>query len=171
MRNYNMLTSLATILLMPEAAEGRFVDPLDANVDDVDTSYPVLAQGNYNLRIKSAKKQPNKAQTGENLVIAFETIDSARSNKGVDIAPGFVITHYISVTPREPEGEKRGYTVEDIKKSVAELAKAAKVKGSVREIIDNAVQFEGTVVNAKVKIQPEQNGFPESNRINGFNIV
>lgn len=165
-------TSIATLLLMADAAEG--VDPLDTNVNDIDTSYPRIPAKVYDLKIASAKKEPTKDGTGERLTIVLETQEEVTSTEGEPLQPGHKLTHYIGITelPERPskDGSKtlRPYTAQDIAKAVAPIAKAAGLAVTVRSIIDNPAQLDGKTVLTKVKVSPETNEWPEANRIQDF---
>jgi hypothetical protein len=167
MKRYN------TTLLMADAAEGTLVDPLDTNVNDIDTSYPRIPESLYDLKIASAKKEKTKDGTGERLTIALETTIDVKSTEGELLKPGHKITHYIGITEKPERQNDRGdtiraYTNADIAKALAGIAKALELNTSPRSLMDNPAQLEGKVVRAKVKINKETPQFPESNGIGGF---
>lgn len=158
------------ILLSPDSIDGG--DPLDTNVNDIDTSYPRLPAGLYDLKIGEVKKEPTKDHSGERLTIPMATVSEHTSTKGEPILPGLVITHYIGITPKPAaEAGKREYTNAEIAKAVAGIGKAAGLSCSVRDIINNPAQLNGRVVRCKIKIQKETDEFPESNRIADFVVV
>src|SRR5690348_13734664 len=119
------------------------MDPLDTNVNQIDTSYPRLPAANYDLKISSAKKEPTKANDGsERLTVVFETTTPQKSTNNETIAPGGIkITHYIGITekPARTENGKaiNAYTGENIGKAIASVGKAARLNATPREIINN----------------------------------
>lgn len=167
------------LLRMTDGAEGSGapvaeVDPLDTNVNDVDTSYPLLPAAYYSFKLEGCKKEQNKKGTGDNLVIPHKTVEATRDVKGQDVAPGLVITTYCSLTETaggelDAKGKpKKAYTIDDIKKNVARVAKAAGVNATVRQIINSPSLLDGHVVKAKVKINPENDEFSASNGIQKY---
>lgn len=148
-------------------------DPLNTNVDDINTDYPVLPAGHYNLRAEDCVVEPNKKGTGNNLVVPVVTMEEYRDLKGESVAPGMKITTYISLA-ETAGGElnsatgkpKKAYTIDDIKKGVARVAKALGVQATVRQIIDNPAMLNGKVVsNQKVKVNAETAEFKASNAV------
>lgn len=160
------MNKLNRILLNTDAAEG--VDPLNTNVNDIDTNYPLLPDSYYMFRLTDCAKVPNKAGTGDNLVVKHSLIDAAQDIKGEAVNPGFVITSYVSLTETSGGNGKQPYTIDNIKKGVARIAKAAGVNATVRQIIDNPAILNGKAVRAKVTTSKETAEFPASNRINSY---
>lgn len=152
--------AMSSILLSPDAAEG--VDPLDTNVNDVDTSYPLIPATYYVMKIDSAKVEPNKKGTGDNILVSFKTTERCQDIKGNDVPAGLAIRQYISIT------ETPQYDVNSIKRSVASLAQAAGVSATVREIINNPATLEGKLVRVKVKVNKETSEYSASNGIAGY---
>lgn len=148
-------------------------DPLDTNVNDIDTSYPVLPATHYMLKIEGAKVEPTKNNDGNRLTIPFRTVEKVQDKKGNEVLPGHQITHYIGVTERPEHLDEKGrtiaaYTLDSIKKSIARVAKAAGVSATVRQILDNPAMLDGKIVRAKVKVNKETDQFAESNSIASF---
>jgi hypothetical protein len=85
------------------------VDPLGLDIDtnDVDTNYPVLLEGKYPVRIKTAVVEPNKDKTGRNLKVQFETLSKHTSLAGKaagkedDANAGLVLTRYYALQPSQ----------------------------------------------------------------------
>jgi hypothetical protein len=145
------------------------IDPLDVNVNDIDTSRPILPAKMYDLRVKSAKREPTKANDGsERLTIVLETTGPETSTRGEPVPAGHQLFHYIGVTERPADGPKRAYTNADIAKGVAGISKAAGLNESPRAIIANPAVLEGKVIPTKVKINAETKEFPESNGVSEF---
>lgn len=162
------MKELNRILLNTDSAEGIVTnDPLNTNVNDVNTDYPMLPDSYYMFRLE-ATKTPNKAGTGDNLVVKHILIDGAQDIKGEPVSPGFVITSYVSLTETSGGNGKQPYTIDNIKKGVAKIAKAAQVNATVRQIIDNPAVLNGKAVRAKVTTSKETGEFPASNRINSY---
>lgn len=151
-------------LLAPDSVGGSS-DPLDENINDVNTDYPILPASWYVFRIDGAKKEPNRAGTGENLVVPLKLVEPAQDKKGETVSPGMVLTHRCSVTPTEK------YTVDMLKKNVSRLAKAAGLICTVRDIINNPSMLDGKALKVKVKVNKETSEFPESNGAGDFAAI
>lgn len=156
------------------------LDPFDTNVNDIDTSYPVIPAAIYDLKITKAEKAHTKAGNATEgpfqLVLTLETTTDLKSVKGADVPAGLKLTHYIGVSEKpagtNQEGKAtRARTNADIAKDIASLCKSAGVSGSVRGIIDMPAQLEGHTPRVKVTIQKETSEYPEANRIGGFVVV
>lgn len=156
------------------------MDPLDTNVNEIDTSWPRLPAANYDLKISKAVKEQTKAQDGDRLTIVFETTTPQKSTNGETIAPGGIkVSHYIGVTERPARTETRdgkevhieAYTGEKIGKAVAAVGKAARLNVTPRELINNPAQLEGKTLRCKVKNNKETDQFPESNKIAEFIVI
>lgn len=137
-------------------------DLLDTDVSGIDTSFPRIVAGLYELSIATAEKVANKAGTGENLKLTLKTTQPATDTSGSPVPAGFTITTYIALT------ETGKYTQQMIAKALASLMKSAGMSGSPRTIIDNPALLVGKVVTAKVSINKETDEFAESNGIKGF---
>lgn len=146
-------------------------DPLDVNIEDIDTSYPILPSGLYDLKIGMVKREPTKDNTGERLTVPLTTTTNHNSVKGEMVPAGLKITHYIGLTPREGHDGKRDYTIQDVRKGVASICKAAGVGGTIKTTVDNPSILDGHVVRTKIGIQKETAEYPESNRVMGFLTV
>jgi len=134
-------------------------DPLDTKVDDIDISYPIIPAGLYDLVIDKVSVEENKDKDGKNFVLSLKTQSPVQSIKGNPVAAGFQLTYIISLK----ESEK--YTLVDIGKRIATVAKAAGVFGvSPRDIINDPTRLKGRVVTAKVQVSQERTD-PRSGRI------
>lgn len=174
-----ILSTLPLLLLSPDDVGGGVAsDPLDTDVGSIDTSFPRLMAGNYELKCLSAKREPAK-KFGERLTLVFENIKAERSTTGTDIPPGKAkIFHYIGITPRaartEPNPETgklenfEEYTTAMIARSVAAPAKSARMTVTPRQILDNPAMLEGQIAFVKVGVQKETAEFGESNKIKEF---
>ena len=89
------------------------MDPLGLNLDlnDVDTSMPVLVEGLYILTVDKIEIVENKDRTGNNLLVIFKTASDATSLKGQaegkehDIKAGFQLRQYMAMqdNPNKPD--------------------------------------------------------------------
>lgn len=153
------------------------IDPLDTNVNEIDTSFPRLPAQLYDLKITSAKKEPTKANDGDRLTLVLENTEPAKSTTGQEIKPGEAkIYHYIGVTEKPARQDDKGKTIEaytnaKIAKAIAAVAKAARLNTTPGSVIQNPSQLEGAVVRCKVKVQSETAEFGESNKIGEFVVV
>lgn len=102
-------------------------DPLGLNIDlnETDTSMPVLVEGLYIVNIDSITVVENKDKTGNNLLVIYKTASEATSLGGQaegkvnDIAAGFPIRQYmpLQTNPNKPDAP-------DFKKNLAVLQDA-----------------------------------------------
>lgn len=137
---------------------------LDTDVSSIDTSFPRITAGLYEMSVDKAESVPNKAQTGNNIRLTLKTVSPASDTNGNPVPAGFTLTNYIACTPTEK------YTSAMIAKSVATFMKAAGLSGSPRSFIDNPIVAEGKILTVKVGIRKETPEFPESNEVKGFVI-
>lgn len=137
-------------------------DIYDEDISKVDTSFSVLSANVYDLEIVAATKARNNAGTGDNLKIQFKTLSNGISTQGETMAAGATIHHNISLAVTEK------YSATSIKKAVAQLGQAAKVTGTVRELMDNPERFVGQTVTAKVGVKPATDQYAEGNKIVSF---
>ena len=135
---------------------------LDTDVSSIDTSFPRLQKGLYELSCTAAELLDNKAGTGKNLKLQFKTTQSGYSTSGEQVAPGYNITTFVALTPTPK------YTEQMIAKNLASLMKSADMSGSPRAVIDNPATLVGKVVNATVAVQPANDGYAESNKISNY---
>lgn len=91
-------------------------DPLEINIETqgVDTSYPVLPEGDYLCQITESGPKPNKAQTGHNWTLKLVLVDGATDTNGKPVAPGLAITQQIALQPGPEATDPQGF-----KKSIA----------------------------------------------------
>lgn len=135
------------------------VDPMDQDISGIDTNFPRLAVGTYELKITGAEVVQNKAQTGNNLKLSLETIHEAKSTVGEPMPAGARLNMYIGLVPTE------WTTQNGIAKKIAKLMKAAGLEGKPSAIIADPSQLVEKIVNAKVGINPEKDGYDESNSV------
>lgn len=138
------------------------IDPMDQDVSGIDTNFPRLAVGVYELKCTGAEVVENKAQTGNNLKLQFETINAAVSTSGEPMPSGARLSMYIGLVPSDR------YSPADIAKKVAGLMKAAGIDGKPSAIVADPSQLVEKVVTAKVKVNKATDDFDESNSIASF---
>lgn len=108
-------------------------DPLglNLNLNEVDTSMPVLVEGAYILTIDKVEVVENKDKTGNNLLVIFKTAADATSVKGQaegkehDIKAGYPLRQYMPLQPNPDKPDAR-----DFKENLAILQDA--VEGSTK---------------------------------------
>jgi hypothetical protein len=165
------LLALVPILMseFDETTGGGSADPLsnddplnmDFETNDVDTSYPLLQQGKYRMRIKEYTVKPNQAGDGRNLVIKFETIDPATSvaaaAKGEenDLKPGFVVTRHYSLQPSKKPGSTWDWKKDPI--ALCDAALGTK-QGSRQPFGEMVKQLPGKEVKVTLKVRQPKEG-------------
>lgn len=143
-------------------------DPFAEDVSKVDTSFPVLKGDKvYRFEItnpvrsvtkKTADRPPDEQE--EMITVELKTTQDAKSTKGIVIHPGYVVFHRVMITPTKDR------SVDNIKRDLAEVGKAAGLKGvTARQLMDDCGMLSGKIVDAKVTVEPEKDGFPEKNAI------
>ena len=142
------------------------------DMSKVETKYPVLAPGLYEMKIKGFKKsdKPN-SKTGapqSMLLMELATTESSQPNRQPDdgditIAPGHEITERIILTP------VGGLTLDMIKQKLARVMDAA--LGSHDGAFDTN-ELVGKTVQVQVAVRPEREEagktYDESNEIKKF---
>lgn len=131
-------------------------DPLNFQLDlnDTDTSAPVLVEGTYIARIEKADVVENTAKTGHNLCVIFATTAPATSTAGAergvegDVAAGWKLRRYYSLQPslKNPDF--------DFRKGLAELQDAALKceRGARPPFNPNDLLGKEVVIKVKVRV-------------------
>src|ERR1041385_995658 len=101
----------------------RSPDPLDFNINDVDTARPRVPAAVYEFQVDKARVEQNKAKNGELLILDLKPTQPLQATSGETIQ-SFALIHRISLTPTE------NYPVDSIKRNLASFFKAAGVAGS-----------------------------------------
>lgn len=162
MKNKYIL-GLASILLSSDSGlSAGDVDPLDMGAESIDLSRPIAPASNYPLSIKEATKQPNKKNTGENLVLKWVSTTDISSTKGDVIPAGrLVMTQYMGLTPSDKRSAK------DIGQDIARLIRGGRLPGSTtpRDVINNPSLLVSKTLLVKVSVRTETAEFPESNEV------
>jgi len=130
---------------------------LDTDLSSIDTSFPVIASGIYDLVIKDSKVEPNKAGDGDLWTVQLATTTPVQTIKGETLAPGQVVFNRMSLKPTDK------YTKDAIAKNVARFLQAVKptvagIKAS--DLFDGGIKTKckvlaGRMVRAKVDALPE----------------
>lgn len=138
-------------------------DPLSADVGDRElTKFPLLPDGRimrFEIRKPATADAKKKGSTSRVLTVPCHTTEDATSTDGKTINKGWPVYKRITVTPTEKRDASK------IAADVAKLCQACGVTGvKVIDVINNPAQYlEGKLFDAKVRIMPENDGFPESN--------
>ena len=133
---------------------------LDLDLGSIDTSFPVLKGGMYDLVIKKSEVGRNKNNDGDLWTVQLSTVKDSKGVKGDDIKAGATVFHRVGLTPTEK------YDIEGILKNVARFTQAVKpavaikVSSFVQALQDGGIQtmvklFEGRMVTAKLEALPE----------------
>lgn len=143
------------------------VDPLAMPAGDVDTNRPRIKDGTIaSFTIASAEKKVNPEKGTESIAITLASTKELQDTAGNVLAPGFRFTARIN-------GASGKRTNEDWVRELATCVKSIygpKTTQSLREFWDNPNMAAGKPVDVKVKVQKEQNGFPESNVVGAWII-
>lgn len=128
----------------------------NTNLNEVDTSYPILAGGVYEFEVKSAEKKTSERTGGEYLLFqcALRTPDAVDIN-GNSISPGYSMRHMISLTPSEKQLENKSEDEckKDILASVCKFLDALMTERVWDETLESYV---GLTFFAKTKVGKER---------------
>lgn len=86
-------------------------DPLSINIkqEGVDTSFPLMAEGDYDFQITESLIKPNKKQTGFNWSLKLASISAIPSVDGKEIAPNAAVFLQIALQPSEEATDPRAF--------------------------------------------------------------
>lgn len=138
------------------------LDPMDMPASDIDLSYPIAPAAIYPMVCSEAKVAPNKQNTGNNLVLKWKSTTEITSTKGDVIPAGqLVVQQYIGLTPTE----KR--TATNIAKDLSQLILGTRLPASTTpgQLRSEPTLLTGKEAAVKLKVQPETDEFPESNKV------
>src|SRR2546421_9854692 len=127
---------------------------LDLVLASVDTSFPVLQPGLYELVVKEASVEKTAAGDGEMLVVQLATTQPSRDVKGNTLNPGTVLFHRVGLKPTDK------YDHLAIVKNVARVTQAMKPQVSMKaDSIFNGFNsackaFVGRLLTAKIETMP-----------------
>lgn len=131
---------------------------LDLDLGTIDTSFPVIRGGMYELVITDATVERTAAGTGDMLTVKFATTIDVKGVKGEDYKAGkTTLFHRVGLTPTDK------YDHEAIAKNVARLIQAVKPPVSGIKVVDifngglatACKVLQGRMVQAKVEALPE----------------
>jgi hypothetical protein len=148
-------------LLDDTAAEGALSVPgldelLSTDMSKVDTSFPLIKEGLYDVVVDDISLVDNKAKTGKNIMIKLKTTAQTQDVKGNVMNPGMVLTTYIALA----ESEK--YDKEAIKRNVATFVQSVGQGITQLAPLD---QFKGKIVRVKVKVRPPEGQYEAANDV------
>lgn len=89
-------------------------DPLSFSLPQqgVDTSFPLMAEGDYEFQISESAPVPNKRQDGYNWKLKLNSVGPIPGVDGKDLAPNAAVFHTIALQPApdatDPNGFRRG---------------------------------------------------------------
>ena len=138
------------------------MDILDEDLANVDTSMPVIRGGIiHNFEIANCERMQNRAGTGENIRITLKTTEELQTTKGDMLSAGFPIYKYLSLTERVGTPGKKDWTVDDIKKGLAQWMEATygtkRAVAPLEEHIGQRVKCKVTVTKATDEFPNEGN--------------
>src|SRR2546421_10633646 len=128
---------------------------LDLDLASVDTSFPVLRPGLYELVVKEASVEKTAAGDGEMLVLQLATTQPAKDVKGNTLNPGTILFHRVGLKLTDK------YDHMAIVKNVARFTQALKPQVSMKaDVIFNGFSsackaFVGRLLTAKIEALPE----------------
>jgi len=123
--------------------------PLDMDLNSVDLSLPLVADGIYDLRIEKAEIKPTSSG-GAMISLDFVTTAPCTSQKGEPLGAGIHIFDNVNTVPTGKA------TMDMVVRNVAALVQAAKIQGATMQNVPTWVpQLTGRVLRAKVSFQPE----------------
>lgn len=131
--------------------------------DKVDTRFPRLKEGTYRLVIRSPETRTSDKGTR---MVSFK-VETTKDVVDTDDRPlysGFRFTHRLIGVSGERDANA-------VAKEGAILLKAVGLGSmTVGQLFDNPGVLDGKLVDAKVSIEKERDGFPETNRVKAFII-
>lgn len=145
------------------------IEPLefDEEMDDVDTSYPVLKKGIMDLEIQGPiQKAENKRQDGYNAVIKYKTLNEGESIQGKTVNAGLGLTEWY---PLQSFDKDTGEKTSRWKENFARLFDAAleTSKENRPKLAEGLAMLPKRIVRARIEVENDDNGVPR-NRIAGF---
>jgi hypothetical protein len=148
-------------------ATGAEVDPLSGAASGWEApKFPCLAPDRIcRFKISKATKAPTKDNPDrESLTLVLKTEKDYTDTEGKPLRAGFTGYKRIGVTPVAEEADKRPRTWKNIGEDLGMVLKATgMLDKSPRDLLNNPAIVEGQVVDCKVGLQKEKDGFPQSN--------
>ncbi len=138
------------------------LDPLAMPAGEVDTRFPRIKDGTIaDFILRNLEKKVNQEKGTEGLSITLESTTELVDTDGHALPIGFKFRTRIN-------GASGARTREALAKDLAVFVKAVDGPGTklqLLEVWNNPGALNDKPVRAKVGIQKEQNGFPESNTV------
>ena len=130
---------------------------LNLNIDltQVDTSFPVLAPGTYQMRIDEVVIAPNKAGTGSNLVVSFATTDEEQTKNGDSLKPGFKVRKWYPLQASEHSADSWLRNLVILTDAVFKITDPSERKPFNEDLI---AAMRGNEVKCTVKVSTDQSG-------------
>jgi hypothetical protein len=151
------------LYLSPDAELGG--DPLDENVNDIDTSFPVLAPGVKHLTVTDATVEPTNDGLAKQLVIKLKTVNPELTIKGETQEPGFPLTARRLL---EPKGRM---TMHQVKTGLARLGKGLGLSVKLSEFRDNPAILVGCEGDWNVTVSKPTAEYPNPSNNVGDPVV
>jgi hypothetical protein len=138
-------------------------DPLAVEIDmnEVDTSFPVLAETLADLRITHAEPKENSRKDGYNLVVALETVAELEDLKGKTVPAGFKLRSWLPLQSTDKEtGEATTNWMRQVV-SYIDAALGCSMEEKNRPTLKEGVaQLVGKTVRARIIVEDMPNGLP-----------
>jgi hypothetical protein len=141
-------------------------DPLNVSIPmaGVDTTMPLVSDGDYECQITASAVEPNKARTGHNWNLTLKTVDPVTATDGREMSSATFFVNNIALQPTDTSTDPEGF-----KRNIAAAMDA--IFGTVkatRPIFNRAV-VEGSlgrrvVANVYISEYPEGSGV-RSNKV------
>lgn len=152
--------------------DGQEVDPLSQAASGIEAPKFPLLQDNRIVRFEvvAITKAPVKDKPDrEVLTVKMRTVKDQVDTDSKPLRAGFTCFTRTGITPFPEEGDKRARTNKEIAAELGMLLKGAgKGDKSPRELLNNLDMLNGQLIDFKVSLQPEKNGYPASN---SFKVV
>jgi hypothetical protein len=130
---------------------------LDFVPAEVKREYDTLPTADYVVDIESIKPSWNEANDVMTLVVKLRVAEGEHERK-------VVFARHVGKIA-DPNNEKAAKRLKYGREALGELARAASVPGA------NLAPAIGQRVIARVKLRPEQNGYPESNEVGSYKPI
>src|ERR1700679_4010636 len=120
---------------------------LDADLATVDTSFPVIKKGLYDLKIVETEVKENESKT---LMLTYEPLEPTVSDKGENLEAGTRVFDNINLAVT---GKAK---VSFIKQNVAAFVQALEAPAgwTIRRLMTSNPELKGCIIKARVNIQP-----------------
>lgn len=133
------------------------------NLKDVEFGFVVLEAGPYIARIKTTV-EPNKSNTGQNLVIVHKILDLeviSHDGKKIENRGQLSLTRWVGLQPNESG-------TYDPDRTIKELGVAAGIDCDEGEEDVTTEALDGAIVKVMVKYRPKEGQYDEANEVSGW---